>query len=180
MRRRLKRLFIKEDGSVSVYLIAILLPVFLFHAVLIDLVRYELAERQTERAVKAAARSVMSEYETPLREYGLFGRDDDTAEMNELFASILERNFVAKDRQTGFAYLDIAYQAGSGSVSPLYSLGNQQILRDQVSEDMKYQAPIEFALGLVDKFRKPGSLEGMDSASALYDHSADLEKRWRN
>ncbi|WP_438432873.1 hypothetical protein [Gorillibacterium sp. sgz500922] len=178
MRRRLKRLFVKEDGSVSVYLIAILLPVFLFHAVLIDLVRYELAERQTERAVKAAARSVMSEYETPLREYGLFGRDDDTAEMNELFASILERNFVAKDRQTGFAYLDIAYQAGSGSVSPLYSLGNQQILRDQVNEDMKYQAPIEFALGLVDKFRKPGSLEGMDSASELYDHSTDLEKRW--
>jgi len=178
LRRRIKRLFMKENGSVSVYLIVILLPIFLFHAVLIDLIRYQLAERETERAVKAAARSVMSEYETPLREYGLFGRDDDPQQMNELFSAIVEKNFVPVSPRQGFTYLDTIYRAGSGTISPMYSLGNQQVLRNQVNEDMKYQAPIEFALSLVEKFRKNGPLDGMDSAATLYDHSSELEKRW--
>jgi septal ring factor EnvC (AmiA/AmiB activator) len=178
MAKWIRRLFFKDDGSVSVYLIVILLPMFLFHAVLIDLVRYELAERQTERAVKAAARSILSEYAEPLREYGLFGRYDDASEMNQLFAEILAKNFISPDQKQDFTYLDIAYQPESSSVKPVYSLANQQVFRDQVNEDMKYQAPIEFALSILEKFRKPGATEGMNSAETLYEQSDDLDKRW--
>ncbi|WP_058304339.1 TadE/TadG family type IV pilus assembly protein [Gorillibacterium timonense] len=179
MRRRpLKRFLFKADGSVSVYLIVILLPIFFFNAVLIDLVRYQLAERETERAVKAAARSVMSEYEGKLRDYGLFGRSDDLEEMKSLFVAMMEKNVISSDSNADFAYLNSTYQAGSERISSMYSLANQQVFRNQVNEDMKYQAPIEFAIELAGKFKKNGAVEGMDSASDLYDHSNDLEKKW--
>ena len=83
-----KRLFIKSDGSVSVYLIMILLPIFLFNAVLIDLVRFKLAERESDRVVKAAVRSVLAEYQTELRPYGLFGRDDRLGDMRAVFTGV--------------------------------------------------------------------------------------------
>ncbi len=62
-----------ERGAVSVYLILIIVPIFLFQAVLIDFARIKLAEKETESAVKAAARSVMSAYDTELQAMGLYG-----------------------------------------------------------------------------------------------------------
>ncbi|UUZ94633.1 hypothetical protein LJK87_08960 [Paenibacillus sp. P25] len=42
-----------EQGAVSIYLMLILLPVFLFCGLLIDVVRWKTAEKETENAVKA-------------------------------------------------------------------------------------------------------------------------------
>ncbi|MEO3944582.1 hypothetical protein [Gorillibacterium sp. CAU 1737] len=179
-RRRFPRWMGKEEGSVSVYLIVILLPIFFFQAVLVDFIRYEVAERETERAVKAAARSVMSEYETKLREYGLFGRSDDRDQMTQLFSALMAQNSYEPGALAGFAYLDASFQPESTHVSSMYSLANQVVFRNQVNEDMKYQAPIEFTLELVEKFKKNGAVEGMNATGELYENASGLESKWND
>ncbi|MBC8081221.1 MAG: hypothetical protein H7X86_12820 [Gorillibacterium sp.] len=171
-----KIFFIKSDGSVSVYLIIILLPIFLFNAVLIDLVRFKLAERESDRAVKAAVRSVLAEYQTDLRPYGLFGREDNKDAMRSVFGDMVSKN-IPKSVSQG-SHHSLWFNPDDGEVKGFYSLANHQIFRKQVNEDMKYKAPIEFTLELVEKFKNTGVSNDMKSTSDLFANAQSLEKKW--
>ena len=59
----------------SVYMIMIIVPVFLFHALLIDVIRVRQAERETESAVRKGVKSAMAGFDSSLQAYGLFGVD---------------------------------------------------------------------------------------------------------
>ncbi|NGM82652.1 hypothetical protein G5B47_09495 [Paenibacillus sp. 7124] len=171
--RRAKRLtsrWRQTDGSVSVFLIMVLAFVFLFSAVLIDYARMAAASVQGERLSRAGLHSAMSAYDVELMErYGLFafgGGDGD-----EIMARALAESFHKSGRGDGFNLITLGLD--SSTIEWSRPLGSYGAFRRQINEDMKYKAPIDFALELAGKF-KPLS-GAMEEASRTADLFAKLQ-----
>lgn len=165
-----------ERGTVSVYLILIIVPIFLFQAVLIDFARIKLAEKETESAVKAAAQSVMSAYDTELQAMGLYGLGISQDESEALFRKVFASNLSSQVSPGAFHYVDTRPVANGMRVTPVYTLASHTIFERQVLEDMKIKAPIEYTLEITDKFRKSGTKAPFQLGSQFSKEAAELEK----
>lgn len=165
-----------ERGAVSVYLILIIVPIFLFQAVLIDFARIKLAEKETESAVKAAARSVMSAYDTELQAIGLYGLGISQEETEALFRKVFASNLSGQVSPGAFHYVDTSPVENGMRVTPVYTLASHTIFERQVLEDMKIKAPIEYTLEITDKFRKSGTKTPFHLGSQFSKEAAELEK----
>lgn len=167
----IRKLWKSQRGSASVFLMLIVAPLFVFHAVLIDFVRIRIAERESESSLKTALRSTLSAYDTALREYGLYaiGLDDEEAE--QLFKDVLSRNQSPSDSRGVMTLVKPIADENSVKLTGLYSLGNQTVFRQQMLEEMKYRAPAEFAVNVIDKL-----VSGKNMTAALTGASA-FEKR---
>lgn len=140
----------KTEGSVSIFLIMVLAFVFLFTTVLIDYARIATFNVQEERLARASVRSVMSSYNIELREkYGLFAFGDSDGDM--LLAQVLNDNLYKSGRSDAFNLVPFTLE--SSSLQWSRPLGNYDIFRQQIMEEMKYKAPVDFALELAGKFK---------------------------
>ncbi|MEW9698814.1 hypothetical protein [Paenibacillus sp. SI8] len=165
-----------EKGAVSVYLILIIVPIFLFQAVLIDFARIKLAEKETDSAVKAATRSVLSAYDPELQAIGLYGLGLTQEDVENMFREVFASNLSGSVSPGGFHYIDTAAEVKKLRVTPVYSLASHVIFRRQVLEDMKIKAPIEFTLEITDKFRKSGTTIPFSQGSQFTLEADELEK----
>lgn len=148
------------EGSVSIFLIMVLAFVFLFTGVLIDYARIAAANVQEERLARAGVRSVMSSYDIGLREkYGLFAFGGSDG--NQLMSSVLNDNLYESGRVDTFNLLPQTLD--SSALNWSRPLGEYTFFRKEIAEEMKYKAPVDFALELAGKF-KPLS-EAMGEAS---------------
>lgn len=166
IRRRKRRIFGRSsgtEGSVSIFLIMTLAFVFLFTAVLIDYARIAAVSVQEERLARAAVRSVMSSYDIALREqYGLFafgGRDG-----NQLLSGVLNDNLYESGRGDAFNLLPI--KLDSSTLTWSGPLGSYEVFRRGIMEEMKYKAPVDFALELAGKFKPLSAAMGEASRMA--------------
>lgn len=172
----MKRFVRSERGAVSVYLILIIVPVFLFQAVLIDFARIKLAEKETESAVKAATRSVMSSFDAKLQAMGLYGLGISQEKSEEVFRTVFANNLSGQVSSGAFHYVDTKPIVQGERVTPVYTLASHEIFERQLLEDMKIKAPIEFTLEITDKFRKTGTEAPFHFGSQFSKESAELEK----
>jgi hypothetical protein len=168
----LKTLFQCAKGSVSVFFIITTAAMFFFNAVLIDFTRIVIAEKHTENAVKAAARSVMSGYDNDLRTYGLFGVGFPIAERKNVFEKVVIGNIETDSRGDYFPFIQLSLKPATARVNSLYSLAHQHVFEQQLLEEMKYKAPVEFGRNVVDKFsnvsqRIRAARNFTDNASAI-------------
>ncbi|TXK85409.1 hypothetical protein [Paenibacillus sp. N3.4] len=165
-----------EKGAVSVYLILIIVPIFLFQAVLIDFARIKFAEKETESAVKAATRSVLSAYDNELQAMGLYGLGISQDKAKDIFRDVFGNNLSAHVSAGGFHYVDTKALNESIRLTPVYSLASHVVFQQQILEDMKIKAPIEYTLELTDKFRKSGTNVPFQQGSQFSKEGAELEK----
>lgn len=149
------------------FLILILAGIFMFVSIFIDYARIAAFRVQAERMTHAAMRSVMSAYDTSLREYGLFGYGDSSGEA--IMAKVLNDSVKPSAVKDGFPILDIQWDTTSLSMER--ELGRYDIFNRQIQEDMKYRAPVDFTLEVVNRF-KPMSEEMKEAA-----HTVDLLKK---
>lgn len=150
MKQFIRRFIRQENGAVSVYLIIVTLVIFFFNAVLIDYARIFVAEKQTEQAIRAAVRSTLSSFDTKVQEYGLFVLNGDR---DDIFQTIFNENLTVESSSDYFQFVDTRMEMGS-HIEPDQErvLVNMDVLRHQILEDMKYRAPIEFSIEIIDKF----------------------------
>lgn len=140
----------KTEGSVSIFLIMVLAFVFLFTAVLIDYARIAAFNVQEERLARASVRSVMSSYDVELREkYGLFAFGESDGDM--LLSQVLNDNMHKSGRSDTFNLVPFALE--SSSLKWRRPLGSYDVVSRQILEEMKYKAPVDFALELAGKFK---------------------------
>lgn len=140
----------KTEGSVSIFLIMVLAFVFLFTAVLIDYARIAAFNVQEERLARTSVRSVMSSYDIELREkYGLFAFGESDGDM--LLSQVLNDNMHKSGRSDAFNLVPFALE--SSSLEWSRPLGSYDVVSRQILEEMKYKAPIDFALELAGKFK---------------------------
>lgn len=158
------------EGSVSIFLIMILAFVFLFTTVLIDYARIAAVNVQEERLARAGVRSVMSSYDITLRDrYALFAFGGNDG--NQLLSKVLNDNLYESGRADAFNLLPV--KLDSSSLNWSRPLGSYDIFRRQIIEDMKYKAPVDFALELAGKL-KPLSA-AMTEASQTTQILGDLQ-----
>jgi hypothetical protein len=160
----------KTGGSVSIFLIMILAFVFLFTTVLIDYARIAAVNVQEERLARAGIRSVMSSYDITLRDrYGLFAFGGSDG--NQLLSKVLNDNLYESGRADAYNLLPVTVD--SSSLNWSRPLGSYDIFRRQIIEEMKYKAPVDFALELAGKL-KPLSA-AMTEASQTAQILGDLQ-----
>jgi hypothetical protein len=146
------RLFIRsEKGAVSIYLIIIITVIFFFNAVLIDYTRIMVADRKTERALKAGVRSVLSAYDSDLQKYGLYALGVSEDDAKEVFNHVFNQNLSTEFSSDLFKFVDTRLEKNSVDIQFKNELSQHGIFEQQILEEMKYRAPIEFLLEVVDK-----------------------------
>jgi len=170
------RKFRSAKGAVSVYLIIIIVPIFLFTTVFIDFARVKASELETEQALRAGIRSVMSAYHPELQQWGLFGLGKDSEQAKEIFNQVLIENLKTATGNDIFNYLDTELVTDSANLTPMYMLSNHAVFEHQVLEEMKYRAPIEFALEITDKLQKPATTAIFQSGTKFSSNASSLEK----
>jgi hypothetical protein len=172
----LRRFLHAENGAVSVYLILIIVPIFLFQAVLIDFARIKVAEKETESAIHAATRSVMSSFDTELQMRGLYGMGLSQKESEQLFQDVFAKNLSGTISSNAFHFINTTAVEGTMKVTPVYSLASHVIFENQLLEDMKIKAPIEYTLEIADKFQKSGVREPFQLGSNFAKEAAEVEE----
>lgn len=168
-----------RDGSVNVFLIGITAALFFCVAVLIDFARIAAFERLAETAAYSGVRSALSAYDATLYErYGLFARGgtDGGEIFNRVVSASLKPDY--PDRGLKLLRTDVA----GVEVSPGDTLGLHAVLERQILEEMKYKAPIDFTLELVERFRgiSPGLGEAANAANAMKRLQELFESRQRH
>ena len=150
---RENQLWFRKDGSVTIFCTLMMTVLILFFMVLLDYARILLFHRTTESAAMLSIQSVLSAYDEQIYEqYGLFGRGG--TDNNDLFREIVRANHETSMslfslKQT----FDLApLKVGELSVTTDHYLGEYDVFRRQVLEEMKYKAPIEFTLEFMDKW----------------------------
>lgn len=172
----MKRFIRTENGTVSVYLILIIVPIFLFQAVLIDFARIKVAEKETESAIQASARSVMSSFDSELQKRGLYGMALSQDASEKVLNDVFVRNLSSSVSANAFHFIDTKAVDGALRVTPVYTLASHVIFEGQLLEDMKLKAPIEYTLEIVDKFQKSGVREPFQMGSQFVKEAEALEK----
>ena len=171
----MRRLFIGRDGSVSVYLIMILVPIFLLNAIFIDVLRIRLAGREADRAMKSGLRSLFSAFDPELHKYGLYGLLWD-GEREMEWDRVVDANLTGGQELAGFRMTDTTWSAGKSVLRPVHTLAEPEVYKKQVMDDMKYAGPVEFALEIADKFKQPGNTSALTSISGFYKDAERLEE----
>jgi hypothetical protein len=164
-----------DNGSVSIYLIIILVPIFLFHVILIDFVRVKLSEREAEMAVKTGVRSVLAGFDLDLQPYGLFGLKEEANQAAVLFKNLIEQNITPFSPGVYVHLLDERLNKHESSIKSIYTLANQTVFQQQVLEEMKYSAPIQYTLELVNKFKKPEVTNQLQATEQFSENAEKLE-----
>lgn len=137
---------------------------------------------KSERLVHAATRSVMSAYIPELqRSYGLFAYGETDPAL--IFSGVLERSLEYKAREDMLPLMDA--KLVSSSVELSRELGNYEVFKTQINEEMKYKAPVNFAIEVVGRFKPmsqtmkeaSGAVEVLEKVQKLYDkREAELDK----
>lgn len=161
-------------GSVSIFLVIIMVPMICVSGLIVDGSRAELAKASVSSAGDLTMNAALANYDTVLKDvYGLFAMsqtaDDLSANLYNYFADTLMANGIieSKEEIDSNPLLQDVASAFSGnssnllkmeiseddfSASPLAdsSLANPYILKNQIVEYEKYRAPISSALSLLD------------------------------
>lgn len=150
---KLRTLFWKENGSITLFAAMIMTCLILFFMVLIDISRILLFSRGVESTTKLAAKSVISAYDLALyKQYGLFGKGG--TEGSAIAEKIIDSNLTTEmnlfDLTKSIRLVPIVVE----DIEVYYDhyLGEYDELEQQINEEMKYKAPIDFSLEVAKTF----------------------------
>ncbi|MGG6312824.1 hypothetical protein [Paenibacillus macerans] len=160
-----------EQGAVTVFFIVIFAAVFAFVAIFIDFSRMFALQAKAEALVHAASRSVMSAYDRELSEqYGLFAYGETDG--NYIMSKVLQDQFELVRRSDSLQLLDA--RLDSSSVELLRPIGTYAVIERQIGEQMKYRAPIDVTIEIVNRFKPMAQV--MKEASTTVDLLGKLQK----
>ncbi|RUT46618.1 hypothetical protein EJP82_10190 [Paenibacillus anaericanus] len=160
-----------ENGAVTIFLIVTFTVIFAFVAIFIDFARMYALQTKAEALTHAAARSLLSAFDKELVEqYGLFayGETDE----NYIMSKVLQDNFDLAVRSDDLPLLRA--KLDSSSVELLRPLGIYSVFESQIREEMKYKAPIDFALDIINRFKPMAQV--MKETSNTVDLLGKLQK----
>lgn len=174
--RSWNRLWKEQSGAVSIYLIAVIVPIFLLCGLLIDVMRWKSADKEAENAVKAGVRSTLSAFSKSLQTYGLYSLHSGGEGATRIFERTVASNVSEAAEPDRFRFIGQRYEAGSARITPMYALSNHGIIKQQILEEMKYRAPMIYGLEIADKLKKTGVAAGLGQAFRFGENAAKVEK----
>ena len=176
----------KTRGAVSVFLVLILVPCLLVSSIFVDVSRVELAKGDAESAADTALNALLAHFDTDLNDwYGmvascqninefyakskdyfitivtsqdLTGSEDKSA-LGETLGGFYDSIIGTGGELTGETSDLLLMQCLSAEVSEVdgANLQNAALMKAEITEFMKYRAPIELATGLIERLENDSS-----------------------
>jgi hypothetical protein len=167
----------RSRGQMSVFLCIILIAVIAVTGVLVDGARIAAGEAQVKRAVRSAVKSSLAIYDSRLKnQYGLFALSlNEENELKNIVLSYLKRYLMIEDgnkegdmSETVFKLIknnspkgDLSgdtrhlnlydFRIENISITPIFSLTENDAVKRQILEYMKYRAPKEIVENIWEK-----------------------------
>lgn len=165
-----------NEGSISIFAAIIFLCFAVLAGVLVDATSIRVSQIHANRAVDIAVRSVLSEYDTHLKdEYGLFAISKTDDEIEEKISTYANRILIPDTKlsiENWTELYDFKVENISASNRDALSLNNLDIFENQIKEYMKYRAPLgsvyDFANQVEDIHKASNSAELIHKATAVY------------
>lgn len=154
-------------GSISIFLILVMMPMYTCAYLAIDSAKYVAAKAKLGGAIELMGNAALASFNPTLKElYGIFAMDGASEElsscMREYCVSMID-NDTQNVVSTKFNDLDATYVTTS-------SLYNPAVLEKQITGLMKYRAPYNFMYGLSNKIT---SFLNIDKISKLLKKTSD-------
>ena len=170
----------KIQGSISVLLVIILLPMMTFSAIIVDMSRINMARQMLSSAGDLTMNTALANYDTILKDvYGLFAMSQQSGmsnealgeELNNYFAKTISSYGVVPEEESDDYVKELIgdfcaiLEGGALDTSnflemknlkllaervPGSELANPSVLRRQIVEYMKYRAPLGVGLSFLD------------------------------
>jgi hypothetical protein len=165
------------SGQVTVFSAIIMVAVLILAGLLVDAARISTGRRIVKRSVDMAARSLLAEYSSRLKDdYGLFAMSvSDKYELQDCFEEYLASNLgipCDEDLYTGSADL-FGFRIEKTDVTPIYNLSENNITKKQILEYMKYRAPTELVEGFISKLT---AMKDVGKMSDAYRQKVSIDK----
>lgn len=147
-----------EKGQITVFLSLILMAVVILAGVLIDAARIYSGETQVRRAMASSARSVLANYSTKLKEdYGLFMLgENESGVLESRVRDYMSKSLAGSSGKREADTKEVSlydFQIDKLTVTPYYNGTENEVVRKQILEYMKYRAPKEIAQGVWEKMK---------------------------
>lgn len=202
------KLFQKKDGAVSVFLALILIPMMIVASIMIDYGRVQLGSAMASSAGDLTLNTALSEYDNVLKDlYGLFATSQSNEELLDSLEEYYTESIIAQGIPKADAddyvgqIMDMIKGVADGSSSdfmnmsvtdfnvnePLEgSLVNPTLLRGQIVNFMKFRAPINGGMALLESLKSFSNLDKqmrlVEDKQKYYDEHASVlehcEKAW--
>lgn len=164
----------KVNGSVTVFISIILSALIAFSGIIVDLSRLRTAEKHARAAVQLSVQSALTQYHAPLKEnYGMMAFGQGQEELEALITDLLEKNLAVENRYMP-GYTDLyGFEVKGVKVTPLFNLTEDYVLEQQITQFMKYRAPVSTISNFLGKLK---ALNSFMAQSGLLNKKMDLEK----
>lgn len=145
--------------------------------ILVDAARIVAGEAQVKRAISSAARSLLADYSSELKnQYGIFAINQKTdKDLNATAKEYMENNL-----SIGIESLEninlFNFKIENISVTPMFNLTDNQTVKNQILEYMKYRAPKQLAQNL---WQKISVVKESGKMAQAYDKRFDVDKLMR-
>ncbi|WP_202710297.1 DUF5702 domain-containing protein [Sporosalibacterium faouarense] len=183
-----------ERGAITVFLSIILLVIIILAGSMVDAARIITAKSQAERAANSSVNSILANYRSDLKEqYGLFAfKGNNLEEINSIIDYFMKRNLRPQDGLEEYDinenFVDIYDFSIDSDSQSFFDLEQNQVLKDEILEIMKYRAPKELIetflekLEIIKKSSKTANLiekkiEVEDSFRELGEEQEELSKK---
>jgi hypothetical protein len=165
------------SGQVTVFSAIIMVAVLILAGLLVDAARISVGRRIVKRSVGMAARSLLAEYSSRLKDdYGLFVMSvPEKYELQDRFEEYLASNLgipCDEDFYNGSADL-FGFRIERADVTPIYNLSENNITKKQILEYMKYRAPTELVEGFISKLT---AMKDVGKMSDAYRQKVGIDK----
>lgn len=184
----------KIQGSISLLLVIILLPMMTFSAIIVDLSRINMAKQMMSSAGDLAMNTALANYDTILKDvYGLFAMSQQETWSNKTLSDKLTQYFAKTISDYGVVTEEESEDYVNALIGDFYeivngvredptnfltlsnttvtatkvegsSLANASVLRKQIVEYMKYRAPLGVGLSFLESIT---AFEKVDSQNAV-------------
>ncbi len=166
-----------QNGQITIFSVIILLAIMILAGVLVDISRISAGRSVVKSAADAAARSLLADYSSQLKEdYGIFAISAiDKNNLEDRFEDYLSSNLTIPDDETsikGNADL-FGFRIERISVTPVFNLSENGITKQQILEYMKYRAPTELVEGFIEKL---SVIREVGKMSEAYEKKVGIDK----
>lgn len=189
----------RNEGAITVYICILMAAMLVLTGVLVDGARARVAEAQVQSVTEAAANSLLANYNNILKEwFGLMAMsENNSAVLEEELMYYLNRNLMtelgAEKKNLSDASWDYAkkflnfenkyesvrflnmydYRVEEVRALPLYNLSENEVLRAQIVDYMKYRAPESLGEDFLEKLNV---LKSYKKQSKILSSKLELDK----
>lgn len=157
-------------GSISLFLVLILMPLFSGTYLAIDLGRTSAAKSRLESALDLAGNAALNDYDQALKDwYGIFAMAKSRSNMETGLAAVFSETVDAGET-VGENYINTATKSFQVAYPAEASLARPDVMERTVTDYMKYRAPYGFARGVSQRL---GAFQNIKEASETLSKSQD-------